>query len=233
MTQPSTTSRGEDRQSLLGRVRSALNRTQTVAPAEPAPAIDERIARLARPTDDLASLFADRAQVVGMVVHRVTRAQQMPRLLALLQQSAARKVVVGFGDAEQQREIDSALNEAGVAVMDWAKAEGLDGQYDADAGITDVHAALAETGTLICCSDARHSRGLSLVPPVHVAIVRRSDIVADMIDFWVRYRGQAHTQLPSSIAFITGPSKTADIEGELVQGVHGPGQVHIVLVEDA
>src|SRR5690606_18699946 len=98
---------------------------------------------------------------------------------------------------------------------------------------TDVHAAIAETGSLVCCSDGGHSRGLSLIPPVHIAIVRKSDILPDMFDFWPRYAQSQPDELPSSIAFITGPSKTADIEGVLITGVHGPGRVFVLVVEDA
>ena len=99
-------------------------------------------------------------------------------------------------------------------------------------GVTDVHAALAETGTLICSTDGSHSRGASLIPPVHIAIVRERDIVPDMLDYWARLGGVPGGELPSSQSFITGPSKTADIEGVLVTGVHGPGEVHIVLVSE-
>ena len=108
----------------------------------------------------------------------------------------------------------------------------LDAQFDVDCGITGVHAALAETGTLVLYSDAHHSRGLSLVPPLHIAIVYRRDILPDMLDHWARLRGIPGSDLPSNMVFITGPSKTADIEGELVTGVHGPEAVHIMLVEE-
>ena len=117
-------------------------------------------------------------------------------------------------------------------ILDWRHEGGVDAQFDVDAGITDVHAALAETGTLICCSDTEHSRCLSLVPPLHVAVVGRRDVLPDMIDFWRSVEAESDGTLSSSISFITGPSKTADIEGELITGVHGPGRVEIYLVED-
>ena len=97
--------------------------------------------------------------------------------------------------------------------------------------ITDVHGAIAESGTIVCASDAGHSRGLSLVPPVHIALVRQSDILPDLIDFLRKWKGTPGSGMPSSLTLITGPSKTADIEGELIVGVHGPGQVHIVVME--
>ena len=76
-------------------------------------------------------------------------------------------------------------------------------------------------------------RGLSLVPLRHVAVLRRSEILPDMIDYLESLEGSSITDLPSSQVFVTGPSKTADIEGKLFTGVHGPAEVHIFLVTDA
>lgn len=216
----------------MARVRAALGRADTVKPPPP-PVVDESIARLARPSDDLLEMFAKRAALVGMTVHRIKAANVTREILAVLAQEKAKRVVVGVGTLPEALGLKDSLRRNGMEIVDWQKGDGLDCQYDTDAGITDVHAALAETGTMVCCSDGGHSRGLSLVPPVHVPIVRKSDIVPDMFDYWTKMKGTAAVQMPSSIAFITGPSKTADIEGVLVTGVHGPGVVHIMLVEDA
>ncbi|MAE60513.1 MAG: hypothetical protein CMJ49_04050 [Planctomycetaceae bacterium] len=116
--------------------------------------------------------------------------------------------------------------------MDWRNDSKMTSAYQADAGLTGVHAGLAETGTLICNSDAAHARGASLAPPVHIAVVRRRDILPDMLDYLPRLEGMSPAELPSSQAWITGPSKTADIEGVLITGVHGPGKLIIVLVDD-
>lgn len=156
-------------------------------------------------------------EVVPCVVDDVTKT-----VLALLRAAGARRVVCGVTPLE------NALRDAGMELVDWKHDPSMAPLYDADAAVTDVHAALAETGTLVCCADALHSRGSTLVTPLHVAIVRHRDIVPDMLD-WVR---RAPDREPSSTVFITGPSKTADIEGVLVRGVHGPGRVVIVLAAD-
>ena len=125
------------------------------------------------------------------------------------------------------------LTDRGITLCDWQSDPTMKNHYAVDAGVTDVHAALAETGTLICCSDSTHGRGLSLVPPIHIAIVRRSDILPDMLDYMATCESTDPADLPSAQALITGPSKTGDIEGVLITGVHGPGRVLICLVEDA
>jgi L-lactate dehydrogenase complex protein LldG len=167
--------------------------------------------------------------MVGTHVHRVRQSDVFETVLSVLTQYDARRVGVGVSEDET---IGNRLSSAGIEVVDWHHSGGFDSQFDLDAGITGVHAAISETGTLVCHSGPDQGRGLSLVPPVHVAIVRSSDILPDMIDYWALFKDKSNLDLPSSISFITGPSKTADIEGVLIKGVHGPLEVHVVLVEE-
>lgn len=223
---------GEDQATFMQRVRAALGRERSQAPDEPAPSVDDALVRLASAEDDLPGMFAERAAAVGMRVHRTTQAEACARVGEVLGELGALRVGIAAGVTGEQLGVDAALREAGFELINWRHTPAMDGQYALDAGITDVHAALAETGTLILCSGARHARGLSLVPPTHLALVRASDILPDMIDYWSRLKGIPNTELPSSQVLVTGPSKTADIEGELITGVHGPGEVHILLIDD-
>lgn len=222
---------GMDRAAFLARVREPLARQAGDAVASP-PEVDPQLVRLASREDDLLAMFCDRAQAVGMTVESLKAEKLVDRLCKLLQERGVKRLATAIGSLSHALELNHTLRRRGFEVIDWRAFEGLEEQFDLDAGITDVHAALAETGTLICCSDAGHSRGLSLLPPVHVALVRGSDILPDMLDYWQRTRGMAIAGLPSSQAFITGPSKTADIEGILITGVHGPGEVVVLVVED-
>ena len=165
---------------------------------------------------------------------RYSRGQlrQLEQVVALLAELNAKRAATAVTSLPEGVDLDATLTAAGVEMVDWQQldpAHAADVMYDVDVGITDVHAALAETGTLICRSDAAHPRALSLIPTVHVAIVQAADILPDMIDYWAQLRDTPGPP-SSSTAFITGPSKTADIEGQLVQGVHGPEQVYILLV---
>ncbi len=223
---------GADRAAFFAPIHAALGRSATRPPREPAPLVDESLARLAHASDDLPVLFTQRAQAVGMNVHR-TRQQDAPALLAeLLTVGSAKSVALSDALAATGPWRES-LQRAGFTLIDWRGRAGVDRQFDTDAGVTDVQGALAESGTLVCTSGADTSRGLSLICPLHFAVLRASQIWPDMIDFWRSRVDRSAQGMPSSISFITGPSKTADIEGVLITGVHGPAAVHILLVEDA
>jgi len=220
---------GGDRAAFMVRVRAALQRDAETSPPQSLQA-DVELVRLLGCGDDLVGLFAQRAQEIGMHVLRVRRAALLDTLDTVLSEHKVKSVVVGVADDES---INRRLASSGYEIVDWRTPDGFDRQFDVDAGITDVHAALAESGTLICHSDSAHSRGPSLLPPLHVAIVSASDVLPDMIDYWQQVRTDQPVDMPSSVVMITGPSKTGDIEGILIQGVHGPQQVHILLIDDA
>ena len=96
-------------------------------------------------------------------------------------------------------------------------------------GITGAFCAIAETGTLMLLSGQRTPGATSLLPETHIAIVSESRIVRGMEDAWSLLRAE-HGTLPRAVNFISGPSRTADIEQTLVLGAHGPYRVHVVLI---
>lgn len=100
-----------------------------------------------------------------------------------------------------------------------------------DLAITGVDYAIAETGTAVIIPRAGASRLVSLVPPVHLAIVERGQVLPSLDElFTLRRNDFANGRLGSYMNLITGPSRSADIEYQLITGVHGPGEVHMVLV---
>lgn len=101
-----------------------------------------------------------------------------------------------------------------------------------DVGITGVDFAIAETGTLVLLSGPKQPRLTSLLPPVHIAILERENIVANIHVLFERLGKfyESYDELCSCISFITGPSRTADIELNLTLGVHGPGRAIVIIV---
>ncbi len=216
----------------MARVRQALKHEKTLPPATPCPEVNEGLARLARSEDALIEMFCTRAGQVGMMVQKIKADGISKAINAVLEERAAKSVVVSAGSIAQALPLKENLRRKGLEVIDWTETPGLEPLYRVDVAITDVNCAIAESGTFVYCSDAGHGRGLWLVPPVHIALVRKSDILPDMIDFWATFKGKSPADWPAGMVFITGPSKTADIEGVLVTGVHGPGLVHVLVVED-
>jgi L-lactate dehydrogenase complex protein LldG len=119
------------------------------------------------------------------------------------------------------------------ARLDWAGAglgvEARPSHGDDKLGITGAFCALAENGTLMLLSGEDTHATTSLLPENHVAIVPASRIVRTMEDAWGLLRGE-RSGLPRQVNFISGPSRTADIEMTLVLGAHGPFRVHVIVV---
>ncbi len=132
-------------------------------------------------------------------------------------------------------ELDGELEQAGleVTISDLhvgACAEDLrDAAFAADAGITSVDYGVAETGTLAVLARPGQGRSVSLLPPIHIAVLDTRNIVFELAGLFARIA--ADGALPSALTLITGPSRTGDIELVLTIGVHGPGELHLILIE--
>jgi len=126
----------------------------------------------------------------------------------------------------------SAVCWAEFGALDW-RAAGLEiavrEARDVDlVGITGAFCAIAETGTLMTMSGRATPAAASLLPETHIAVVRRSRIVRGMEEAWQLMRDEIGPP-PRAVTFISGPSRTADIEQTVTLGAHGPYRVHIIL----
>ena len=99
--------------------------------------------------------------------------------------------------------------------------------FSFDAGISSAQAAIAETGTLVLDSAFERHRLLSLVPPVHIAIVSASRIRETLAEVLTLLESAG--EISPAVTFITGPSRTADIELTLAIGVHGPQELYVIV----
>lgn len=100
-------------------------------------------------------------------------------------------------------------------------------------GVSVAEAGIAETGSLMLVSGAETPTSLNFLPDVHIVALAASALVGPFEDAWTRIRARFPDGLPRSVNFITGPSRTGDIEQTLLLGAHGPRQLHIVIVDDA
>lgn len=105
----------------------------------------------------------------------------------------------------------------------------------AEIGVTAVDYALADTGTLVLRTGLGRARSVSLLPPVHIALLKPDQIIPGLDELFpllADTSAGSNGTLDSALTFITGPSRTADIELTLVVGVHGPQELHVVLLDE-
>ena len=195
------------REEILGRVRSALAGT----PPTPRPPIPTGSA-----PDDVVGLFCERVADYRAVVERCSKRQLPARLEAALADLPAGRVVVPRG---------LSVNVADAVVDDGLSAAELD---TCAAVVTEATVGIAETGTIVLDhGPGQGRRAITLVPDVHVCIVRTDQVVADVPDAMPRL------DPARPLTWISGPSATSDIELTRVEGVHGPRTLEVVLVRSS
>jgi L-lactate dehydrogenase complex protein LldG len=197
--------------------------------------------RIADHREQLTARFLDNAGLRGWKLHRAAGPEDALDYIASLARLVAEGSVVR-SDQEALRELplDRSLEELGIGLTVVARdpensRENLRGKIvAAGLGVTGADYAVAETGSVVVVPRPGLSRLVSLVPPVHLALVRGRDLVESLDDVFLLRRLEYHRRggdMGSYLNFITGPSRTADIEQTLVVGVHGPREVHLVFLE--
>ena len=197
------------------RARIAAHRRQLVPMR--ATALDDR---------QRVALFVAMAEEVQATVTRVSS-------LAAVPEAVARYLAAENLPAELVMAPDASLD--AIPWDAWPLLRIRRGRAEADDRVscTPCHAAIAETGTLMLISGARSPTTLNFLAETHIVLVRSDQVVATYEDGWDRLRAVQGTEgLPRTVNFITGPSRTADIEQRIELGAHGPRRLHIVLVED-
>lgn len=216
------------RREILARIRKAQGRGASSRPAQPEiEAVETYIGAhprgpLPAVEDDVVARFRTRAEAMQSTTEMVERLADVP--------AAAARYLAANGLPR------TGCVWPALAGLGWAGA-GLQlearGAEDRDlVGVTGVFAALAETGTLMVVSGPATPAAASLLPETHIAVVPVSRIVKHMEDSWALARAELGA-LPRLVNFISGPSRTGDIDQTIVLGAHGPYRVHMILVRAA
>ena len=238
-----------DRDLILGRIRRGLGRGDGRA-------LIHEEAQVSRPVDlsqtlpsrktkqELADEFRREAELQSVTVHESPDPAGAARALGdLLDRLDAKRVFTWNDPLLVELDMPRILQESGTEDLT-PRSDDTDYPPDrsahkalaakADVGITAVDWALADTGTLVLLSGRDHSRSASLLPPVHVAVLSVSRILADLGELAERLPVNPAEALEreSNVTLITGTSKTADIELTLVRGIHGPARVHVIVIRD-
>ena len=241
------------KQTFLSRVREALGKG-TQPPGDPDHLMPHPHPGLealqpdptANATDLVLKLQTELTAVGGQVIRVSSPAAATAYINEFTQNRNIHHVIRWSSDLLSHLEIDAILEQNGIEVHVPADPTTTIRSEDrqamrhwaarADLGISGVTYAIAETGTLALAAHAGQMRGVSLLPPVHIAIARADQIVATMSDCLLKLQAAGDDlqhNLTSCISFITGPSRTGDIELNLTIGVHGPGALHLVILDDA
>jgi len=184
------------------------------------------------PLERRISRFVERMQAVRAEVHRVSRDGWVERLLQLCGEKGWGNLLYG-SQGPLGREITNILETRSDIPELIAYEQEIEQWKEAlfqeiDAAITSVRAGIAATGTLIIWPTPQEPRTLSLVPPVHIAVLDADRLYTSFEEV---VRKEAWQQgMPSNALLISGPSKTADIEQTLSYGIHGPTEVIVFLL---
>lgn len=159
-----------------------------------------------------------------------TPADIRPPLLALLQKHQAKQIYLSCDGLIEKLGLESWLRAEGFNILtprDLTTDQWREPVFRCEVAISNATHLIAETGTLVMASSPSNPRSLSLLPPVHIVVAERSQLLPDLFDLFDLF---SPTQMPACVSLITGPSKTGDIELKLVTGVHGPGELHVLLL---
>jgi L-lactate dehydrogenase complex protein LldG len=226
---------------VLDDVRRALGRSTTVPPVPLDPFIE--------PFDkaepgELIARFTEEATAVRAMVYlmsdKLKFAGQIGALVAEICHTAgAREVALSDSELISEMNLHEQLTRQGLAVFapDAASLghERLVARLaNCGVGLTAADYAIAETGTIVLSSNERNALLVSLLPPVHIALVRSSQIAATLGEVISRVGKERISRIDTSrsVTLITGPSRTSDVELVLSIGVHGPKELHLIIIDE-
>lgn len=225
-----------DREAVLGRISEALREEAPrhhETPDKPAPSgltapFREWLPPVGKTRKEQIALFAKQSEGLKTEFHECVSPE------------AAAKYIIDLAKKGQWKSLALHKGELTDAIAEWLPDTltllRIDGGYQkevletCDAGLTECESLVAQTGSVCITGRSSGGRALSVLPPHHVVIAHKTQVVTDLAAAYEslaeRYRGN----YPSFISFITGPSRTGDIERILVLGAHGPKKLTVLLV---
>ena len=179
--------------------------------------------------EDPPARFVEELEALGGHGERAGRLEEAQDYVVDLAREREAELLVRW-DVEYLDELgaDQPLREAGVEVALWHDLPDFrEIAGRADIGLSTAVWAIAETGSLVLEHGPGRGRSVTLLPPTYVAILPADQVLQSVPEAIRKYAGGT---LPANVCFHTGPSRSGDIEMSLVVGMHGPGDVHVILV---
>lgn len=220
------------RDTILGTIRRSLGVNGTESPRRDA--VNQRLenrprgvipARAQVSPAERIELFKAQAEAVSTTIDRVADASAVPEVIAayLRERNLPQRLRIG---------LDPALN-----AVPWASQPTLDvvagGASDGHdlVSVSKAVGGIAETGTLVLVSGTDNPTSLNFLPDTHIVLLDAADMTGDMESLWERLRTRFGAGImPRTVNFITGPSRSGDIEQTILLGAHGPRQLHVVII---
>jgi L-lactate dehydrogenase complex protein LldG len=178
------------------------------------------------PAERLQTFCAELAQLGGEARVYDSLADLHAGLRDLLAILRPTRIGTWGGDTLAEFQLTEALD--GFEVLRWGESTVVD-WAQVDVGITGCAYAIADTGTLVMMADAQRGRSVHLLPTVHIALLHARQVRTQLGEVLAELSG---TGIPSSVHFVTGPSRSSDIENDLSIGVHGPAAVYALVLRD-
>lgn len=217
------------REEILHRIRKGLGKGEGARKDANAPEPVTSPAGGGLSKDDLATVFAESLAGINTSVYRANSEGVLEFVTGFIRERGAESFSIWETEYLKSLGIAGSLEDGGLAL---APAEDKAAIANSGVGITEADYALADTGSLVLISSPDKPRGVSLIPPVHLAIVRKENILRGIGELF-GLLNEIYTSpeaIPACTTFITGPSRTADIELNLTLGVHGPKELHVLIV---
>ncbi|GAB6158893.1 lactate utilization protein [Desulfotomaculum varum] len=178
--------------------------------------------------DALYEKFKTAAEALSAEVHRAANMAEARRLVAqLIKELKISKAVYAAGPLVDELDVKTIAGQLGITMTDENLRQNA---ADAGLGISQLDYAIAEIGTLVGNATGIESRMVSILPPVHLVLVQTKNLLPTLLDAIAVYNKNLG-ELPKYLTFVSGPSRTADIERVLTIGVHGPGRLIIVFID--
>ncbi len=187
-------------------------------------------------------LFRTEFERVGGVFHRLGGVEEVPEAILGIAREKRATALVAWDPASLGLDLRPRLEREGLSIAvaasdasdEQARRRHREESARAEIGVTGADFVLAETGTLILISGRGRPRSTSLLPETHVAVFDRTRLVESLAQVGILLEAlhvdPARSMSGAMINFITGPSRTADIELTLTRGVHGPKDVRAIFV---
>lgn len=222
----------DNRRSILNKIKEAVSKKKSSSNLK---LIDIPKIKREKEALNLVEEFEIQARNVGATVYKLDDVEMAKKIIAgIIEESGSKSVIIQEDTLLSGFDLKNFLKDVEIIPFEQNADPGENRRsyfYNlkrAEVGITGVDFAIADTGSIVLRASDQKPRAVSLLPPIHIAVLKEELIIPSLYELMTEIEHECIDD--SCITIITGPSKTADIEFNLVRGIHGPGELHIIIL---